>query len=151
MLTWEARPPKLQVSRLLQHSWRLRRAIDCLSILQLPRYLTPRMRISTNQLPSTTLCGPDPSSPIPPSYLHFVCSPLRALEITDEAIALNWPTYFVYEPIPPDCNPSELENLKQVAKRMRVLSFVSCLLSLVTFSPASADFPDLRFRQSQPY
>ncbi|KAL7414592.1 Ribokinase-like protein [Mrakia frigida] len=81
------------------------------------RYLTPRARISPVQLPST------PFGESPPSYVHFVCSPLRAAEIVKELDELEFVDCGkIWEPMPPDCVPAELENLKAIGKRITILS-----------------------------
>jgi hypothetical protein len=86
------------------------------------RYLTPKARIS----PSDIFRDTSFSSPVPPSYIHFVCSPLRAREIIDETKGLGWKDAgLVWEPMPSDCVPCELENLRSVAREVTVISYVS--------------------------
>lgn len=59
------------------------------------QYLTPRARISPVQLPDT------PFGAKAPSYVHFVCSPLRAAEIVSELDALDFVQCGkIWEPMP---------------------------------------------------
>lgn len=55
-----------------------------------------------------------------PQYLHFVCSPTRALEIIRDIDNLGWTdgTKLVYEPIPDLCVPSEMPALLKVLPRL---------------------------------
>lgn len=71
-----------------------------------------QVRLSPPDLASTKLAAP--------KYLHFVCSPTRALEIIKDIDDLGWTdrTKLVYEPIPDLCVPSEMPALKQVIPRL---------------------------------
>lgn len=56
-------------------------------------YLTPRIRITPNDLEDTKLARP--------SVLHFICSPTRANAIMAEVRAIDgWNPTTVFEPIP---------------------------------------------------
>ena len=56
-------------------------------------YLTPRIRITPNDLPSVNISKP--------TTLHFICSPSRAAEIVKEVKEVEgWSPITIYEPIP---------------------------------------------------
>lgn len=60
-------------------------------------------------------------------YLHFVCSPTRALEITaqlepERNPTPEWQPRLVYEPIPDRCRPDELDALRLVLPSIAVFS-----------------------------
>lgn len=97
------------------------------------KYLTPRIRITPNDLQGTKLEKP--------SMLHFICSPSRAAEILDEVQQIDrWDPVTIYEPIPvrtkhrflancrqsdlrtqDRCIPEELPALKRVLDQVSVL------------------------------
>lgn len=62
-------------------------------------YLTPRVRLTPKDLPSTSLSDP--------KYLHFICSPQRAAEILSEVQQIDgWAPICIYEPIPVSLFPN---------------------------------------------
>lgn len=80
-------------------------------------YLTPRIRLTPQDLPGTPLESP--------RQIHFVCSPTRAAQILHDADvygANDWKPFTIYEPIPFRCVPEELPALKQVLGRINILS-----------------------------
>ncbi|TEB35435.1 Ribokinase-like protein [Coprinellus micaceus] len=78
-------------------------------------YLTPRNRITPNDLPSVNISKPD--------TLHFICSPSRAAKIVKEVKGVQgWSPITIYEPIPDRCVPEELPALKRVLPSISVLS-----------------------------
>jgi len=78
-------------------------------------YLTPRLRVSPNDLKSTALHSP--------AYLHFICSPQRASEALKEVDTVSsWSPFIICEPLPDRCVPEELPSLKHVVERIDVLS-----------------------------
>ena len=81
-----------------RHSSKLK---DC--AIYLPHYsfeyLTPRIRITPNDLPSVNVSKP--------ATLHFICSPSRAAEIVKEVKEVEgWSPITIYEPIPVNPFPS---------------------------------------------
>lgn len=78
-------------------------------------YLTPRIRITPNDLPSLKISKP--------TTLHFICSPTRASEIVSEVRQVaNWSPITIFEPIPDRCIPEELPALKRVLEAISILS-----------------------------
>ncbi|GAA5983175.1 hypothetical protein JCM10908_000184 [Rhodotorula pacifica] len=81
------------------------------------KYLSHRTRLEPKDLPPPLRTA---------RYLHFVCSPTRALEITaqlrSEGSMPQWQPRLVYEPIPDRCRPDELESLRQVLPSIAVFS-----------------------------
>lgn len=99
------------------------------------QYLTPRIRLTPNDLSDTVLANP--------KMLHFICSPARALTITSEVEAQGWKPITIYEPIPvcalhadstwnqlslifvkDRCIPEELPSLKKVLHLISILRSV---------------------------
>ncbi|GAA5865697.1 hypothetical protein JCM1840_003222 [Sporobolomyces johnsonii] len=81
-------------------------------------YLTPRTRLEPKDLPSQLRTS---------QYLHFVCSPTRALVIQSQLHPpLNptpsWQPTLIYEPIPDRCTPDELPSLRNVLPHVAVFS-----------------------------
>ncbi|KAH8924535.1 Ribokinase-like protein [Atractiella rhizophila] len=90
------------------------------------QYLTPRRRLSPLDLLSLS-----PPLPSLPRFLHFICSPTRALTIISEISSIrgssstkypNWDPVLVYEPIPDCCTPEELASLQDGIKKVAVFS-----------------------------
>ncbi|KAK4056695.1 hypothetical protein OIO90_002247 [Microbotryomycetes sp. JL221] len=96
------------------------------------KYLNERVRLEPKDLPPAFRTA---------KYLHFVCSPTRALVIQsqlatphdevsptstsalpDSAIKHSWDPCLVYEPIPDLCIPEELDSLRQVLPHIKVFS-----------------------------
>ncbi|GAA5831768.1 hypothetical protein JCM5353_006629 [Sporobolomyces roseus] len=78
------------------------------------KYLTPRTRLEPIDLPTSFHSS---------QFLHFVCSPTRALVIQSQISQMsNWRPSLVYEPIPDRCVPEELESLRQVLPFISVFS-----------------------------
>ncbi|KAH9943109.1 Ribokinase-like protein [Epithele typhae] len=78
-------------------------------------YLTPRVRITPNDLANTKLARP--------RVLHFICSPTRASVILNEVKAQEaWHPTTVYEPIPYRCVPEQLPALQQCLPDVSILS-----------------------------
>lgn len=75
-------------------------------------YLTPRKRLEPNDLPPRLRTA---------QYLHFVCSPTRALVIAAQ-LSPSFSPSLVYEPIPDRCTPDELPALREVLPLVRVFS-----------------------------
>lgn len=64
-------------------------------------YLTPRIRITPNDLPIVNVSKP--------TTLHFICSPTRAAEIVKEVDQVEgWSPITIYEPIPVRALPLHL-------------------------------------------
>jgi hypothetical protein len=62
------------------------------------KYITPRIRISPNDLKDTKLARPQ--------TLHFICSPSRAAKIMSEVEEIDgWFPTTIYEPIPVRMGP----------------------------------------------
>jgi len=78
------------------------------------QYLTPRIRLTPNDLKRTALANP--------KMLHFICSPTRSWEILSEVEAEGWKPITIYEPIPDRCIPDELPALKKVLHLICILS-----------------------------
>ncbi|PPQ72525.1 hypothetical protein CVT24_004831, partial [Panaeolus cyanescens] len=76
-------------------------------------YTTPRIRLTPKDLRNTKLEKPE--------FLHFICSPTRALSIIAE-IDDGWSPTTIYEPIPDRCVPQELPSLIKVLPSISVLS-----------------------------
>ncbi|BGP16580.1 hypothetical protein JCM10213v2_004582 [Rhodosporidiobolus nylandii] len=81
-------------------------------------YLTPRTRLEPKDLPAPLRTS---------NYLHFVCSPTRALVIHSQLQPpLNptpsWQPKLVYEPIPERCTPDELPSLRKILPHVEVFS-----------------------------
>ncbi|GAA5959282.1 hypothetical protein JCM21900_003914 [Sporobolomyces salmonicolor] len=81
-------------------------------------YLTPRTRLEPKDLPSQLRTS---------HYLHFVCSPTRALVIRSQLQPpLNptpsWQPTLIYEPIPDRCTPDELPSLRNMLPHVAVFS-----------------------------
>ncbi|GAA5862695.1 hypothetical protein JCM8547_003515 [Rhodosporidiobolus lusitaniae] len=81
-------------------------------------YLTPRTRLEPRDLPSRLRTS---------SYLHFVCSPTRALVIHSQLLppfnsTPSWRPKLVYEPIPDRCTLDELPSLRQILPHVEVFS-----------------------------
>lgn len=55
-------------------------------------------------------------------FLHFVCSPTRALVIASQLTSPEWQPALVYEPIPDRCIPEELDALRAILPRIDVFS-----------------------------
>ena len=82
------------------------------------KYLSHRTRLEPKDLPPPLRTA---------QYLHFVCSPTRALEITAQLRPENnptpeWQPRLVYEPIPDRCRPDELDALRLVLPSIAVFS-----------------------------
>ncbi|CAE6539385.1 unnamed protein product [Rhizoctonia solani] len=80
-------------------------------------YLTPRIRLTPKDLLGTPLESP--------CQIHFVCSPVRARQIMNDADMYgkdDWKPFTIYEPIPISCIPEELPALKQILHRIDILS-----------------------------
>ncbi|KAJ7699867.1 Ribokinase-like protein [Mycena rosella] len=78
-------------------------------------YITPRIRITPNDLQGTRLEKP--------TTLHFICSPSRASAIMSEVQQIpGWNPTVIYEPIPDRCVPDELEPLVKVLPLIQILS-----------------------------
>lgn len=78
-------------------------------------YLTPRIRITPNDIQSTWAACP--------RTLHFICSPTRAAAIISEVHQVEgWKPLMIYEPIPDRCIPAELPALREVLPFVYVLS-----------------------------
>jgi sugar/nucleoside kinase (ribokinase family) len=82
------------------------------------KYLTHRARLEPIDLPPSLRTA---------RYLHFVCSPTRALVIHSQLLPpLNttpsWRPHLVYEPIPDRCIPEELDSLRQVLPHVEIFS-----------------------------
>ncbi|GAA5925844.1 Mak32p [Sporobolomyces koalae] len=82
------------------------------------KYLTPRTRLEPQDLPA-----PFRSS----QYLHFVCSPTRALEIRAQLDPRvnptpTWQPALVYEPIPDRCIPEEMGSLREILPHIAIFS-----------------------------
>lgn len=111
------------------------------------RYLTPKMQLFPFDIAASPLFRP-----IPPSYLHIVCSPGRAREIVDQVdeIATNgtgsdgfgkgWKPELIWEPFASSCVPEELPNILALAPRMKVLS-PNHIEALSLFGITSSDNP----------
>ncbi|TDL29323.1 Ribokinase-like protein [Rickenella mellea] len=79
------------------------------------QYLTPRIRITPNDLHGTRLAEA--------KNLHFICSPSRAMDIMNEVQKTgNWEPITIYEPIPDRCIPEELPALIEVLPKISILS-----------------------------
>ncbi|GAA6000030.1 hypothetical protein JCM10207_006020 [Rhodosporidiobolus poonsookiae] len=81
-------------------------------------YLTPRTRLEPKDLPAPLRTS---------SYLHFVCSPTRALVIHSQLqpplnATPTWRPKLVYEPIPDRCTPEELPSLREILPHVEVFS-----------------------------
>lgn len=82
------------------------------------KYLTHRTRLEPKDLPAPLRTA---------QYLHFVCSPTRALEIRhqlrpEQNPAPEWQPRLVYEPIPDRCRPDEMDALRDVLPDIAVFS-----------------------------
>ncbi|GAA5978112.1 hypothetical protein JCM5350_007399 [Sporobolomyces pararoseus] len=77
------------------------------------RYLTPRTRLEPQDLPSEFHSS---------KYLHFVCSPTRALVIHSQLSSAIWRPSLVYEPIPDRCIPEELPALREILPHIEIFS-----------------------------
>jgi hypothetical protein len=82
------------------------------------KYLTHRARLEPFDLPPPLRTS---------QYLHFVCSPTRALVIHSQLLpplntTASWRPSLVYEPIPDRCIPEELPSLRQVLPHIAVFS-----------------------------
>ncbi|KAF9263629.1 Ribokinase-like protein [Marasmius fiardii PR-910] len=79
------------------------------------KYLTPRLRITPQDLRQTKLDRP--------KILHFICSPSRAGVIMTEAREIqDWEPIAIYEPIPDRCIPEELPALISILPEISILS-----------------------------
>ncbi|GAA5883903.1 hypothetical protein JCM3774_003045 [Rhodotorula dairenensis] len=81
-------------------------------------YLSHRTRLEPKDLPPPLRTA---------QYLHFVCSPTRALEITaqlrpEHNSTPEWQPRLVYEPIPDRCRPDEMGPLRKVLPSIAVFS-----------------------------
>ncbi|GAA5981717.1 hypothetical protein JCM11641_004224 [Rhodosporidiobolus odoratus] len=81
-------------------------------------YLTPRTRLEPIDLPAPLRTS---------EYLHFVCSPTRALVIHSQLqppvnSTPSWRPKLVYEPIPERCTPDELPSLRKILPHIEVFS-----------------------------
>ncbi|GAA5887816.1 hypothetical protein JCM6882_000760 [Rhodosporidiobolus microsporus] len=81
-------------------------------------YLTPRTRLEPVDLPLPLRTS---------QYLHFVCSPTRALVIHSQLLppvnsTREWQPKLVYEPIPDRCTPEELPALRKILPHVEVFS-----------------------------
>jgi len=91
------------------------------------KYLTPRQRLTPNDIQGTSLEKP--------ANLHFICSPKRAQAIVSEIHSIpGWKPITIYEPIPDRCVPEELPALIEVLPQINILSpnsdEVLCILSM---------------------
>ncbi|GAA5958664.1 hypothetical protein JCM8115_000317 [Rhodotorula mucilaginosa] len=82
------------------------------------KYLSHRTRLEPKDLPPPLRTA---------QYLHFVCSPTRALEIQaqlrpEDNSTPQWQPRLVYEPIPDRCRPDELDALRLVLPSIAVFS-----------------------------
>lgn len=77
------------------------------------KYLTPRTRLEPQDLPSEFHSS---------KYLHFVCSPTRALVIHSQLSSAIWRPSLVYEPIPDRCIPEELPALREILPHIEIFS-----------------------------
>lgn len=77
------------------------------------QYLNPRRRLEPIDLPPTLLDA---------HFLHFVCSPSRALIIHSQLAPLAFSPALVYEPIPDSCVPASLDALREVLPHIAVFS-----------------------------
>lgn len=82
-------------------------------------YLTERIRIEPIDLVPTRL--------VRSNWLHFVCSPTRALVIyeqltNDDRTPQEWRPKLCWEPIPALCVPEEFESLRQMLPHLAVFS-----------------------------
>lgn len=82
------------------------------------KYLSHRTRLEPKDLPAPLRTS---------RYLHFVCSPTRALEIEAQLrppanATPEWRPKLVYEPIPDRCRPDELNALRKVLPSIAVFS-----------------------------
>ncbi|KLO15659.1 Ribokinase-like protein [Schizopora paradoxa] len=79
------------------------------------QYLTPRRRITPNDLTGTKFDRP--------SNVHFICSPTRAQSIVNEIQSVpEWHPVTIFEPIPDRCVPAELPSLLEVLPHIDILS-----------------------------
>ncbi|KAG7097280.1 hypothetical protein E1B28_004645 [Marasmius oreades] len=79
------------------------------------KYLTPRLRITPQDLHQTKYARP--------KILHFICSPTRASVIlTEVRDAQDWKPIAIYEPIPDRCIPEELPALVAILPQISILS-----------------------------
>ncbi|GAA5874591.1 hypothetical protein JCM16303_002914 [Sporobolomyces ruberrimus] len=76
------------------------------------KYLTPRTRLEPQDLPRQFHTS---------RYLHFVCSPTRALVIHSQ-LSSTWQPALVYEPIPDRCIPEELDALRRILPHVAIFS-----------------------------
>ncbi|GAA5893646.1 Mak32p [Sporobolomyces salmoneus] len=76
------------------------------------KYLTPRVRLEPQDLPSQFHSA---------KYLHFVCSPTRAIVIQSQ-LTSTWRPSLVYEPIPDRCIPEELDSLRKILPNVEIFS-----------------------------
>lgn len=78
------------------------------------KYLTPRRRLDPSDLPPHMRAA---------THLHFVCSPVRSLEIHAQLSHYpDWHPRLVYEPIPDRCVPEELPSLRKILPHLTVFS-----------------------------
>ncbi|KAK4054499.1 hypothetical protein OIV83_000993 [Microbotryomycetes sp. JL201] len=87
------------------------------------KYLTERVRLEPRDLPRELRSA---------EYLHFVCSPTRALVILSQlgdgpnavrsSASSQWQPHLCYEPIPFRCVPEELDSLVKVLPHIKVFS-----------------------------
>lgn len=77
------------------------------------QYLNPRRRLEPIDLPSPLLAS---------RFLHFVCSPSRALIIHSQLAPLAFDPALIYEPIPDRCIPEELDALRTILPHIAVFS-----------------------------
>ncbi|KAL4075809.1 Ribokinase-like protein [Scleroderma citrinum] len=79
------------------------------------QYLTPRIRLTPRDLRETRLTWP--------AVIHFICSPVRALQVISEIEQVDgWKPITIYEPIPYRCIPEELPSLIKALPSITVLS-----------------------------
>ncbi|GAA6012021.1 hypothetical protein JCM11491_000138 [Sporobolomyces phaffii] len=76
------------------------------------KYLTPRTRLEPQDLPDQFHSA---------QFLHFVCSPTRALVIHSQ-LSSSWSPRLVYEPIPDRCVPEELDALRRILPHVGIFS-----------------------------
>ncbi|GAA96816.1 uncharacterized protein L969DRAFT_97157 [Mixia osmundae IAM 14324] len=87
-------------------------------------YLTPKLRLT----PASHIDSLEQGRVFDPAWLHFVCSPSRAIEICKEIqhLRASTPHYqftkLLYEPIPDSCIADNLADLESVLPSIDILS-----------------------------
>lgn len=77
------------------------------------KYLNERQRLEPIDFPASLRSS---------TFLHFVCSPARALTIHEQLVSLVWSPSLAYEPIPDRCVPAELDALRRILPHLAVFS-----------------------------